>query len=242
MSFTPSHIAIIGSNGAIGQAFLNYFAVNLPKATIHAVCREIPNHPIAQVHYHQTDYLDEIKLKEIADSIKHHGPLNLVIVATGMLHSETIQPEKSLNDITQENLTKLFEINTIIPTLMAKYFLPLLSKEGKSVFAALSARVGSISDNRKGGWYAYRASKAALNMIIKSAAIEASRTHKYSIVVGLHPGTVSSKLSDPFVKNVASEDLFSPTHAAIRLIEVISQLEQSNTGKCFAWDGQEILP
>jgi NAD(P)-dependent dehydrogenase (short-subunit alcohol dehydrogenase family) len=132
--------------------------------------------------------------------------------------------------------------NTVVPALVAKYFLPKLSKTNRSVFAALSARVGSISDNRLGGWYAYRASKAALNMIIKTAAIEMQRVNKHAIVVGLHPGTVDSALSKPFQARVPEDRLFTPAYAADRLITVLGQLQPADTGQCWDWQGLPIQP
>lgn len=129
-----------------------------------------------------------------------------------------------------------------MPALIAKHLLPKLNKDHPAIFAALSARVGSISDNQLGGWYAYRASKAALNMIIKNAAIEVGRRNRKAIVVGLHPGTVDSDLSKPFQGNVADGKLFTPEDSAQKLLEVLRSLGPEQTGKCFAWDGKEVLP
>ena len=151
-------------------------------------------------------------------------------------------PEKSLRELSLEKFQRLFLVNTIIPALIAKHFCPYLNKETPSVFAALSARVGSISDNQLGGWYSYRSSKAALNMIIKNTAIEINRTNKQAIIVGIHPGTVNSNLSKPFQKNVPKEKLFSPNFAAEKIYQVITQLSSQSSGKCFAWDNTEILP
>jgi NAD(P)-dependent dehydrogenase (short-subunit alcohol dehydrogenase family) len=117
-----------------------------------------------------------------------------------------------------------------------------LNKKKRSIFTALSARVGSISDNQLGGWYSYRASKSALNMILKNAAIETNRSNKKAIIVGLHPGTVESNLSDPFKKNVPEGKLFTPDYSAQKLLAVLSSLTIEQSGKCFAWDGKEIFP
>ena len=163
------------------------------------------------------------------------------MVTTGVLHlGADIQPEKSLRDLSADKFHAIFAANTIFPALAAKHFLPLLHRDKRSVFAALSARVGSISDNRLGGWYAYRASKAALNMIIKNAAIEIERRHKQAIVVGLHPGTVDSDLSKPFQSNVQQNKLFTPAFSAASLLDVVDRLTLDDSGKCFAWNGQEI--
>ena len=126
--------------------------------------------------------------------------------------------------------------------MVAKHFLPKLNKENRSIFAALSARVGSISDNQLGGWYAYRTSKAALNMVIKNAAIEIGRLNKKAIIVGLHPGTVDSNLSMPFQGNVPDGKLFTPEYSVQKLLQVLTNLTSEQSGKCFAWDGTEVKP
>jgi len=137
-------------------------------------------------------------------------------------------------------MKQVFAINTIGPALVAKHFLPLLDRNRRSVFAALSARVGSISDNRLGGWYGYRASKSALNMIIKTLAIELSRRNREAICIGLHPGTVDSRLSAPFQNNVAADKLFAPDLAATQLLEVVDQVRSEQSGRLLAWNGLEI--
>lgn len=125
--------------------------------------------------------------------------------------------------------------------MVAKHFLPKLAKDQRAVFAALSARVGSISDNQLGGWYSYRASKAALNMIIKNLSIEMKMRYKQAIIVGLHPGTVDSRLSKPFQANVPAGKLFTADYAVAKMLEVINTLTPENSGKYYAWDGKEIL-
>ena len=142
---------------------------------------------------------DEEIVSEYADRAARHSPLDAVIVATGVLHDDQgLRPEKRLADINAASLARAFEVNAIGPALIAKHFLPLLRRDRKTVFVALSARVGSISDNRLGGWSAYRASKAALNMLLKTAAIEHRRSHPDSVVAAVHPGTVDTRLSAPF--------------------------------------------
>jgi NAD(P)-dependent dehydrogenase (short-subunit alcohol dehydrogenase family) len=169
-------------------------------------------------------------------------PLDIVLVVNGILHDGDIMPEKSLRELSAEKLQHIFSVNTIVPTLIAKYTLPQLNNKDRAVFAAMSARVGSISDNLLGGWYAYRVSKAGLNMVIKNAAIEVARRNKEAIIVGLHPGTVESRLSEPFRSNVPKEKLFTPDFAAQKLSEVLQNLTPQSSGKCFAWDGEEITP
>ncbi len=168
------------------------------------------------------------------------GPVDLVIVATGILHRASISPEKSMREMSANAMAEVFAINTIGPALVAKHFLPQLRRGSKSVFAALSARVGSIEDNRLGGWMSYRASKAALNMLIKTLSIEHGRRRPDSIIAGLHPGTVDTALSEPFQKNVPDGKLFTPAQSADYLLSVIDGLKASDTGGVFAWDGARI--
>jgi NAD(P)-dependent dehydrogenase (short-subunit alcohol dehydrogenase family) len=233
MSFKLENIAIFGASGAIGSAFTKLLSEKHPNASIFAFSRN---------GEYGIDYSSEDSIAEAAELATKEKPLDLVIVAGGMLHDGELMPEKSLRDLSAEKFHRIFEVNTITPALIAKHFLPKLNKEQSSIFAALSARVGSISDNRLGGWYAYRASKAALNMIIKNAAIEFGRRNKQAIIVGLHPGTVDSDLSKPFQGNVADGKLFTPEYSAVKLLQVLENLSTEQTGKCFAWDGKQICP
>ena len=232
MSFNPENIAILGASGAIGSAFTKRLSEKYPNASLFAFSRNGP---------HSIDYSCEDSLAEAAELAAKEKPIDLVIMANGILHDEGLMPEKYLRDLSAENFHHIFKANAITPALIAKYFLPKLNREQSSTFAALSARVGSISDNQLGGWYAYRASKAALNMIIKNAAIEVGRRNKQAIVVGLHPGTVDSDLSKPFQGNVADGKLFTPEYSAKKLLEVLENLSPEQTGKYFEWDGQEVL-
>ena len=232
MIFDPQNIVILGAAGAIGSAFTNLLSQKYPNASLFAFSRN---------GEHSINYSSEDSIAEAAELAAKEKSLDLVIVTNGILHEETLIPEKSLRDLSAEKFHRVFEVNTITPALIAKYFLPKLNKEKLSVFSALSARVGSISDNQLGGWYAYRASKAALNMIIKNAAIEVGRRNKHAIIVGLHPGTVDSDLSKPFQGNVADGQLFTPEYSAEKLLAVLENLSVEQTGKCFAWDGKEIF-
>ena len=148
--------------------------------------------------------------------------------------------KKSFKQISAKNLQKVFNINAIGPALVGKSFIPLLDTENPSVLSFLSARVGSISDNKLGGWHAYRASKAALNMLIKNFSIELSRTNKLAKVIGLHPGTVDTQLSKPFQRNVSENKLFTPEFAASSMVSVIDNLSDNESGLVFAFDGSKI--
>ncbi|MCH9617515.1 MAG: hypothetical protein SP4CHLAM5_09440 [Chlamydiia bacterium] len=235
-------IAILGSSGAIGRAFASKLSLLYPDATIYAFSRTPLSFTEKNIIVYQLDYEKEESIKDAALSCSQDRPFNMVIVATGILHQDERMPEKSICELTKENLHLLFEVNTVLPAMIAKHFLPRLSSSCRSIFALLSARIGSISDNMLGGWYSYRASKAALNMVIKTAAIEYARINKQAIVVGLHPGTVDSKLSKPFQKNIRADTLFSPDFSVQNLLKVINGLDTKSTGKCFAWDGSVIEP
>lgn len=235
-------IAIVGASGAIGQAVAHGYAAQYPAATLRLFSRQpsLDAPPNAQAH--RVDYSDEDSIAQAAEIAAQDGPLDAVIVATGMLHDGGLMPEKTLGALSMDQLSRILHANTVVPALVAKYFLPKLSTTHRSVFAALSARVGSISDNRLGGWYAYRASKSALNMIIKTAAIEMQRVNKHAIVVGLHPGTVDSALSKPFQARVPSDKLFTAKYSAERLITVLANLTPADTGQCWDWQGLPIQP
>lgn len=233
---------MIGASGGIGGALVQRMAEQAPSARILTLSRRgakranINSHPI---------FIDIENENSIADAAslarEELGKLNLVIVATGLLHEgNSLAPEKSWRALDGASMERAFRINTIGPALVAKHFLPLLETGTKSVFACLSARVGSIEDNRLGGWYAYRASKAGLNMMIKSLSIELARRNPKAICVGLHPGTVDTGLSKPFQANVPEDKLFTPERAAGALLSVIDGLGEKDSGRIFAWDGQPI--
>lgn len=234
------NIAIVGASGAIGTALVNYCMGLDNVEVIYAFSRSKIIPTGKKLKYHFLDLENEGSIKKSAEFVENQVKLDLVIIATGLLHSTDVFPEKSLKELTFEKFSKLFGINTIGPALVMKHFLPLLNKENRSVFAAISARVGSISDNRLGGWYAYRASKAALNMIIKTASIEIKRYNDKAVIVGLHPGTVDSALSKPFQAGIAREKIFTPAFAVEKIMEVLMNLKQESSGKIFAWDGSEI--
>lgn len=232
-------VAIIGASGGIGKALTKRLSSDDTVKKIYAFSRTaIKNLPEKATH-HPIDITDEASIEKAASLCD--GPLDLVIITTGMLQEEPNLPEKSLRDIDLEAMQRCFAVNTCGPALIAKHFLPLLPKDSRSMMAFLSARVGSISDNNIGGWYSYRASKTALNMIIKNAAIETERRYKKAVIIGLHPGTVDTALSQPFQSNVQHE-IFSPDKAADYLLNVMNERTPKDTGKCFAWDGQEIVP
>ena len=185
------------------------------------------------------DLTSEASINAAAAFINAQGTPRLIIDATGVLQSETIKPEKSWRELDAAQMAEAFAINAIGPALIMKHFLPLLPREGRAVFATLSARVGSIGDNRLGGWYSYRASKAALNQLVRTAAIELSRRAPNAICVALHPGTVDTGLSASFAKT--GLDVQTPELAATRLLEVIDQFTPVDSGGFFDYKGETIV-
>ena len=239
----PFHVALIGHSGGIGRALLTRLLKDPAVAGVTAGARRGAGIVHAKLTEATLDIADEPSISEFAKRASQTGPLRLVVCATGLLHDgDAFQPEKSLRALDAARLARGFAVNAIGPALVAKHFLPLFPRDGKCVFAALSARVGSISDNRLGGWYGYRASKAALNMLIKTLGIEIAPRWPEAICVGLHPGTVDTDLSQPFQRGVAAEKLFTPTQSAAHLLGVIDRLTPADSGRLFAWDGAEIAP
>ena len=195
-----------------------------------------------RLHALDMDVTSEPSVQGAAEAVQHDGGrLDLLVNCAGVLHEgERMQPEKRLADVTPESLARSFAVNAIGPLLIAKHFEGQFDRQHRVVFASLSARVGSIGDNRLGGWYAYRASKAAQNMIIHNLSIELRRRARGIICVALHPGTVDTGLSRPFQANVPSERLFTPARAARQLLGVIDGLAPEDNGGFFAWDAQPI--
>ena len=226
---------IIGASGGIGAAIADAVEEEGAFDTVHRLSRSATG-ALA------IDLLDEASIAAAAAQVAKGPAPTLIIVATGLLHDGDRGPEKALKDLDPAWLARNFAVNAIGPAIVAKHFLPLMPKAGRTVFAALSARVGSISDNRMGGWHGYRAAKAALNQLIRTVAIEERRRNSSSIVVALHPGTVDTALSKPFQGNVAPGRLFDAGRAAVQLLDVLDGLRPPDSGKLFAWDGAEVAP
>lgn len=235
-----AHVAVIGASGGIGAAFCRALAGSDRVSKVHALSRSITEFDDDKIRSSTLDLLDDASVAEAAERVSQDGPLDLVIVATGILHQDELQPEKTLRDIDGFRMLDVLQVNTVGPAVVAKHFLPLMRRGAKSVFAVLSARVGSIDDNRLGGWVSYRASKAALNMTMKTLAIEHARRWPDGVVASLHPGTVATGLSEPFRSRVPADKLFTPEVAAAHLLGVVDGLTPDDTGGFFAWDGSRI--
>ena len=223
---------VFGASGGIGHALCEALEEEGAFDSVHAFSRSVT----------ATDLTDEASIAAAAAIVAKGPAPTLVIVATGLLHEDGKGPEKAMQELDPAWLARNFAVNTIGPALVAKHFLPLMPRTGRTVFAVLSARIGSIADNKLGGWYGYRTSKAAVNMMVRTLAIEEKRRNDRSIVVALHPGTVDTDLSRPFQGNVTPGTLLTPPRAAVQLLDVIDGLKVTDSGRHFAWDGAEIAP
>jgi NAD(P)-dependent dehydrogenase (short-subunit alcohol dehydrogenase family) len=245
---SPITAVLIGASGGIGQAMLAQLLAEPRVSRVYAFARRIPDAVKQQasthsdrLSLHSIDLSREESIAACAEQLKAATP-NLVLITTGLLHAEDSLPEKSWRNLEADYFQKQMQINALAPALLAKHLIPLLPKDQRAVFAALSARVGSIGDNRLGGWYSYRASKAALNMLLRCTAIEAKRRWPKLVVAGLHPGTVDTPLSQPFQARVPDGKLFTPAFSARSLLQVIDGLTPADSGNVYAWDGQLIQP
>ncbi len=227
-SFSKQYRAlVIGSSGGIGSAFLD-------------LLQSDPNCSLAIGIHRQSDpwidYSLEDSIEKAALALSSTGPFHLIINATGILYTDTVSPEKKLDDLSLNKLELLMRINAFGPALMMRHFSKLLDKE-RSVMAVISGRIGSIEDNSIGGWYSYRASKTALNMLLKTVAIEWKRTRKNSILISLHPGAVESYLSKPFHGGSAKR---SGSEAAIKMLRVIDDLKLAQSGQFLSYTGEKL--
>lgn len=221
---------IVGPTGGIGSAIIEAVRASGNYDEVVGLGRQsVP----------RLDLLDETTIKACAEHLKSlAGEIRLVFDASGALTLDGMRPEKSWREIDPAHLARSYAVNAIGPALLMKHFLPLFPREGRSLFATLSARVGSIGDNRLGGWYAYRAAKAGLNQILRTAAVELSRRNPEAIAVALHPGTVRTQLTETFAKS--GLDVQEPDVAAQRLLDVVEGLSPSETGGFFDHLGKPI--
>jgi NAD(P)-dependent dehydrogenase (short-subunit alcohol dehydrogenase family) len=240
MAVRPLRVVIIGAGGAIGAALVQSYLQLAPPAQVLACSRQPLPLSSAAADWMALDLLDERSIAAAAAHAAAPGPFDRILICSGLLHDAERRPEKSLRELDAAWLQRNFAINSIGPALVLKHFLPVLRRDERAVCAALSARVGSIGDNRLGGWYSYRASKAALNMLIATAAIELKRTHPKALLIGLHPGTVDSPLSAPYQTNLREGQLQTPLQAAAQLLQVVESAAAGLSGRCLAWDGSVV--
>ena len=234
------NVAIIGTTGSIGKAFLEYYLSDDNTDKVYSISRSRNGIEDRKIIDLNLNFTDENDYRTLSSSIPKDS-LDRVIIASGVLHDGDLQPEKTISSLDLDNFQKVFNVNTFAPALLLKVFFPLIKRNSDALIGVLSARVGSISDNRIGGWYAYRASKAALNMIIKTAAIELERRDKTAKIIGLHPGTVDTNLSKPFQGGTPEEKIFTPEQSIDYLTKVIDSSTPQDTGKVFDWQGKEII-
>jgi NAD(P)-dependent dehydrogenase (short-subunit alcohol dehydrogenase family) len=244
------NILIIGASQGIGLGFVKALVNNPQTNKIYATYRHnltdnlinlTQKYPQNKLTYLPVDVTNENDIINLVNYLSSEvNKLHLVINCVGILHEENLQPEKSLKSINPDNLLRYFQVNSIASVLLAKHLTPLFKHQESSIFAAISAKVGSIGDNYLGGWYGYRASKTALNMLMKNIAIEYARISPKTIVVTLHPGTTDTRLSAPFQRNVPPEKLFSVERCVTQLLTVINSLTREDSGKFFSWDGSQL--
>ena len=234
------NIIIAGSSGAIGGEFTELYANNSNVEKIIALSRKPTNTNHNKIQSVEIDYYNEATFKNL-DEISQLDSISKIIIATGILHTDQIRPEKSIDSIAGEDIRNVFQVNVFGPILLVKKLLPLIKKSKGVKIVFLTARVGSISDNVLGGWHSYRSSKSALNMMIKNLAIELKRLNKEHVVIGIHPGTVKSHLSEPFLRHV-KHDIFNPKESVDLMTQVISKVSQTDSGKCFDFSGKVIEP
>lgn len=241
---------VVGANGGIGLGVVRqllsdshiariYGTYHRPEAATEllAIAADTPDRLTAL----PLDVTDEAQVAQTCQQVQSEvGHLHLVMNTVGLLHAGELQPEKSLSQINPEHLLRYFQVNSMAGVLLAKHLLPVLRHRDRSILATISAKIGSIGDNQLGGWYGYRASKAALNMFLRTAAIEYKRKSPHTIIVALHPGTTDTPLSQPFQRHVPPDKLFSVDRTVRQLLTVLANLEETDSGEFFSWDGSRL--
>ena len=243
MDVNSTATLIIGAGQGIGLEFVRQFLATNRTDVVYATYRcpdcELLKIDDARLRCLPVDVTIEEQIAQAVQVLKTNN-LRYVINCVGLLHDGEMQPEKSLRQIDSEQMLRYFQVNSVSAVLWAKHLQPVFKRSDQSIFASISAKVGSIGDNQLGGWYGYRASKTALNMLMKNVSIEYRRTCPQTIVVVLHPGTTATNLSQPFQRNVPPEKLFSVERTVSQLLKVTDQLSIENSGEFFNWDGQKL--
>ena len=232
-------ICIIGSSSGLGSAFVRNFEKKEGVESVLALSRKKSNIYGSKIKEISIDIESEVSIINASKQIEQKK-IDIIIVATGVLQNSFLKAEKRISQIEPDAINQIFRVNAVGPILVMKHFLPLMNPDRRSVFAFLSAKVGSITDNKLGGWASYRSSKAALNMLIKTASIEIKRSLPNCIVASLHPGTVDTNLSKPYQRAVPKGKLFTPDYAVENLLNVIDNLTIADTGCFFSWNGEKL--
>ena len=234
----PRHIVLVGASGGIGRALADALLERFPQAALHATrFRAAAPFEDARVDWQCIDVRDDVAIADWSSAFER---VDWLLNCAGFLHGESGFPEKSISAFEPEFLLENIRVNTLPTLLLAKHFGAAFKKSPAPKIAAVSARVGSIEDNRLGGWYSYRSSKAALNMALKTLSIEWRHRHPGGCVAALHPGTNDTALSKPYQSRVAPENLFDPADTADSLLSLLAGLEPSASGNFWAWDGERI--
>ena len=234
--FSKARVAIIGASGGIGSTLSRQIRALDRDNTIVEIVRNK-----SKKNQFEMNMLDEHSVAKCAEEIKDkYGSFDVILNTTGLLHTKNHSPERTFREIDLDYLQEVFQVNTYIPFLISKYFVPILTKESASIIAFMSARLGSISDNKLGGWYSYRSSKTALNMLIKTLSIELSYSNKNAICIGLHPGTVDTQLSKPFTQKFKNKKVFTKEEAGGYLIKTLNNINHNDTGNIIDWHGKTI--
>ncbi len=234
----PQQINVIGASGGIGQAMVAAVLDRYPGARIAATHHrsEVPfEHE--RVDWQRLDLRDPGAIEAWSSDFER---VDWMLNCAGYLHGEAGGPEKNIRSLEAEFLLENIRVNTLPTLLLARHFAAALKKSSAPVLATVSARVGSIEDNRLGGWYSYRISKAALNMALKTLSIEWKHSHPRGCVAALHPGTNDTRLSKPFQARVSAQNLFDPDYSATRFVNLLTQLDSSQSGNFWAWDGTRL--
>ncbi len=234
----PGIIVVAGASGGIGQAMVRALLARFDGARIHAShFSSEPPCELERVSWQRVDLRDEESIRSWAAAVDE---VDWVVNCAGFLHDEYGGPEKSIASVESERLLESIRVNTLPSLLLARYFGAALKRSPAALLAAVSARVGSIEDNRLGGWYSYRASKAALNMALKTLSIEWRHSHPRGVVAALHPGTNDTALSRPFQRNLPAGQLLQPSDSAVLMTGLLAELDPSLSGRFWAWDGEPL--
>ncbi|MFC4701696.1 SDR family NAD(P)-dependent oxidoreductase [Glaciecola siphonariae] len=237
-----SKVLVIGASGGIAQALIKQLNDDTSVDDVVTVSRQAVAETSSKQRHVQLDSTDESQIKAFVNEQKRQFHFTHIICCTGILHSsdgKTLKPEKRSEDMSGEQFAEYFRVNTVVPAMWIKHAVHIVEKDGATI-TVFSARVGSISENGLGGWYGYRASKAALNMVVKTAAIEYKRRSPKTVLVCYHPGTVDTELSKPFQANVKPEKLFTPAFTAQQLMNHTQALDPEQSPYYIDWDGQKI--
>lgn len=240
----PSRVLVVGASGGIGRAFCQQIEAQFSEVQLIRMARSLGKLESLSIETQDIafDLTDEASIEAAIDELPNKLQIDWVFIATGWLHDEAHQPEKTFRSLSANHLSTSYQVNTFGPALLLKNLLGRLDSKHPTAFGILTARVGSISDNRLGGWYSYRSSKAALNMLIKNFAIECTRMKKPVVIVGLQPGTTDTDLSAPFQRGMSPENLQTPEYTASQLVKVMSVLQPEDSGLLFDFLGLPFDP